>query len=75
MEIFGDNIEVESRIFRMNSRIIKPKFGQKWTYFAHGHVIYRWKGILKLISVMDIFTGDIEAGPCIIRTNFCIINA
>ena len=74
MGIFADNIEVESHIFKMNFRIIKPKFGQKWTYSAYSHVIYRWKGILKLISVVEIFVGDTEAGPCIIRTNFCIMN-
>ena len=75
MEIFADNIEVESRIIRMNFRIIKPKFGQKWTYFAHGHVIFRWKGILKLISLVEIFVDDVEAESCINRMNYCIINA
>ena len=73
--IFVGDIEVESCIIRMNFCIIKLKFGQKWTYPAYSHVIYRWKGILKLISVVEIFMGDTEAGPCIIRTNFCIINA
>ena len=75
MGIFAGNIEVESRIIRMNFCIIKPKFGQKWTYPAYSHVIYRWKGILKLISLVGIFVDDVEAESCIIRMNYCIINA
>ena len=73
MGIFVGDIEVESRIIRMNFCIIKPKFGQKWTYHAYSHVIYRWKGILKQILVVGIFVGDNDAGPCIIRMNFRII--
>ena len=67
--------EVESRIIRMNFCIIKPKFGQKWTFHAYSHVIYRWKGILKLISVVGIFVDGAEADSCIIRIKLCIINA
>ena len=61
MGIFLGETEVESRIIRMNFRIIKPKFGGKWTYFLYGHVIYRWKGILELISVVRIFLNGTEA--------------
>ena len=75
MGIFLGETEVESRIIRMNFCIIKPKFGEKWTYFLYGHVIYRWKGILKLISVVGIFLNGAEADSCIIRIKFCIINA
>ena len=53
MGIFAGNIEVESRIISMNFRIIKPKFGRKWTYPVYSHIIYRWKGILKLNSVVE----------------------
>ena len=66
-------IEVESGIIRMNFCIIKPKFGQKWTFHAYSHVIYRWKGILKQILVVGIFVNDIEVESCIIRMNFCMI--
>ena len=71
--IFLGESELESRIIRMNFCIIKPKFGQKWTFYAYSHVIYRWKGILKQISVMGIFSGNIEVESRIIRMNFCII--
>ena len=71
-EIFEDNIEAESRIIRMIFRIIKPKFGQKWTYPPYGHIIYCWKDILNLISVMGIFVHDIKAESYIIKMNFCI---
>ena len=71
--IFVGESEVESRIIRMNFCIIKPKFGQKWTYFVYSHAIYRWKGILKLISVVGIFVRESEVESCIIRMNFCII--
>ena len=67
--------EVESRIIRMNFCIIKPKFGQKWTFHAYSHVIYRWKGILKHISVVGIFLDGAETDLCIIRMKFCIIDA
>ena len=70
-----DNIEVKSRLNRMNFCIIKPKFDQKWTYCAHSHVIYRWRGILKPISVVGIFVDGIEFEPCIIKMDLCIINA
>ena len=82
MGIFLYNIEVKSRIIRMNFCIIrmsfciiKPKFGQKWTYSAHSHVIYRWRGILRLISVVGIFVDGVESEPWIVRMNLCIINA
>ena len=67
--------ELESRIIRMNFCIIKPKFGQKWTFHAYSHVIYRWKGILKLISMVEKFYHEFEAEPRIIKENFCIISA
>ena len=67
--------ELESRIIRMNFCIIKPKFGQKWTFHAYSHVIYRWKGILKLISMVAKFYHEFEAEPHIIKENFCIISA
>ena len=73
--IFLGESELESRIIRMNFCIIKPKFGQKWTFHAYSHVIYRWKGILKLISVVGIFMDCVEAESCIIRMSYCIINA
>ena len=41
----------------------------------HRHVIHHWKGILKLFLVVGIFEGDIETELCIIRMNYCIINA
>ena len=66
-------IEVESRIIRMNFCIIKPKFGQKWTFLAYSHVIYRWKGILRHISVVGIFVSESEVESRIIKMNFCII--
>ena len=59
--IFLGEIEVESRIIRINFCIIKPKFCQKWTYFVYGHVIYHWKGILKLILVVGMFLDGAEA--------------
>ena len=61
MGIFVDGLEAESCMIRMNFCIIKPKIGLKWTYPAYSHVIYRWKGILKLIPVVGIFVHDIEA--------------
>ena len=65
--------EVESRIIRMNFCIIKPKFGQKWTYFVYSRIIYRWKGIKKLISVVGIFLGGAGVDSCIIGMKLCII--
>ena len=44
-------------------------------FFACSYVIHRRKGILKLILVVGIFVDGVEAGSCIIRINFCIINA
>ena len=73
--IFVGESEVESRIIRMNFCIIKLKFGQKWTYFVYSHVIYCWKGILMLISAVEIFLNGAEADSCIIRMKLCIINA
>ena len=52
---------------------MKPKFSQKWTYHAYGHVIYCWKGSLKLISVVETFVGIIEADLGMIRMKFCLI--
>ena len=73
MGIFLYNVEVKSRINRMNFCIIrmtfciiKSKFGQKWTYSADSHVIYRWRGILRLISVVGIFVDSVESEPRII---------
>lgn len=81
MGIFLSNFEVKSRIIRMNFCIIrmnfciiKPKFGQKWTYSEDSHVIYRWRGIMRLISVVGIFVDSVESEPCIIRMNLCIIS-
>ena len=55
--------------------MIKPRFGQNWTYCEHSHTIYHWKGILKLVSVVGMFVDDIEAEACVDKTNLCIINA
>ena len=72
--IFVGESKVESRIIRMDFCIIKPKFGQKWTYFVYSCVIYRWKGIQKLISVVGIFLDGAETDLCIIRMKFYIIS-
>ena len=70
MRIFFYNVEVKSRIIRMNFCIIrmnfciiKPKFGEKLTYSADSHVIYRWRGITRLISVVGIFVDSVESEP------------
>ena len=50
------------------------KFWPKWTLCAYSHVIYHWKGILKLISVIGMFVDVVEAETCIIRIDLCIIS-
>ena len=51
------------------------KLWPKWTSCAYSPVIYHWKGILQLVSVIRIFVDVVEAETCIIRMDLCIIKA
>ena len=47
------SLEKLSSIFKLDVHI--------GLYGEHSHVITRWKGILKLISVVGIYLGSIDA--------------